>query len=114
MTGLDTLALAKRAQEALLEKKAENVLLVDVRGVSGVTDFYLVASGSSRPQLKAMFNEVLHALRREGVQCYRQSADTESGWLVLDYVDLVIHMLSPEARAYYAVEELWARSLPPA
>ena len=100
--------LAQAAREALLDKKAESVVILDLRGLSEITDFCVLASGSSGPQLKGMLGEVQRALRARGVACYRQSADQESGWVVLDYVDVVIHMMSREARQYYAIEELWA------
>jgi ribosome-associated protein len=51
---------------------------------------------------------VLHVLKKEGASCYRRCGDAQSGWLVLDYVDMVIHILSAEARSYYALEDLWA------
>ena len=78
-----------------------------MREVSAVTDYYLLASGSSSPQLKAMFTDVQHALKEENVYCYRRTGTPESGWLVLDYVDVVIHIFAEEARKYYAIEELW-------
>lgn len=75
-----------------------------------VTDYYLVASGSSAPHLKALVNEVLQELKHMGVPCYRKSGVPEAGWLVLDYLDVIIHVFLPETRRYYAVEELWAQS----
>ena len=104
---IEPLILARQACRALLDKKSGNVVLLDVRGASGVTDYYVVASGASAPQLKAMFNEVLHALKEKGSLCYRRSGDPDSGWVVLDYVDVVIHILSSEAREYYSIEDLW-------
>jgi ribosome-associated protein len=70
----------------------------------------LVVSGTSPPHLKAMFEAVQHELKVRGAWCYRKAGAPESGWMVLDYVDVVIHIFSPAARRYYAVEELWARA----
>ena len=109
MAALEPLEIVRLVRAALESKHGDNVLAFDVRGSSGVTDYYVVASGASRPQLKALFDEAQHVLKRAGVSSYRASADSESGWLVLDYVDVVIHILSPEAREYYAIEELLAR-----
>ena len=109
---LDSLSLARLACEAMREKKCENPLVFDVRKVSTVTDYYVVASGASPPQLKAMFDEVLHALKSEGAACYRRCGDAETGWMILDYVDVVIHILSADARNYYAIEDLWGPPLP--
>lgn len=74
---------------------------------SGITDYYVIVSGSSGPHLKAMYNEVEQQLKGEGVLPYRRSGDPFSGWLVLDYVDVILHILSREKREYYAIEELW-------
>jgi ribosome-associated protein len=102
--------LAKRIRRILDDKKGENILLLDVRRLSEVTDYYVVVSGTSTPHLKAMFDEVLQILKEEGSPCYRRTGDPASGWLVLDYVDVIIHMLTEEKRQYYAIEELWERA----
>lgn len=78
--------------------------------LSSVTDYYLIASGSSPPHLKAMFGEIQRELKKENVYCYRKSGDPECGWMVIDYIDVVIHIFSAEARQYYAIEELWVQS----
>ena len=85
--------------EALKEKKAVDVKTYDVRGKSGLADFFIVATGAAAPHLKAL----LRALPK----AYRQSGDPESGWIVGDYVDVVVHVFSAEARAYYQLEKLW-------
>jgi len=104
------LDLAETARRAFIEKKGEAIDLLDVKDLTGVTDYYLIASGSSAPHLKAMFNEVLHVLKNDGVRCYRKCGDPECGWLVIDYIDVVIHIFSVEARQYYAIEELWGEA----
>ena len=98
--------LAKKAALAIDAKKGEDIVLIDVQGLSSVTDYMLLATGSSPPHLKAMFSGVLQALKERGVTCYRHSGSSESGWIVMDYIDAVIHILSPEMRRYYAIEEL--------
>jgi ribosome-associated protein len=104
------LELARRARKILDEKKGEDIVLLDVRKWSGITDYYLIVSGTSSPHVRAMFDEVLHVLKEEGMACYRRSGDPESGWLVLDYVDVIIHILTAQKRDYYALEELWAKA----
>ena len=86
--------------EALKEKKAVDVKTYDVRGISGLCDAFVVATGTAAPHLKAL----VKALPKKA---YRVSGDPESGWIVADYVDVVVHVFSPEARAYYALEKLW-------
>jgi ribosome-associated protein len=100
--------IARTARRALEEKQGGDIRILDVRGLSGVTDYVVVASGSSPPHLKALVNEVQDILKKEGVRCYRKAGVPECGWLVVDYVDCVIHIFSPEARRYYEIEALWA------
>ncbi|MFC1499143.1 ribosome silencing factor [Verrucomicrobiota bacterium] len=92
---------------ALENKKGENIKVVDVRETSGVTDYYVIASGSSPPHLKAMFGEVQHVLKKEKIACYRKAGSPECGWMVLDYIDVIVHIFSEEARRFYAIEEIW-------
>jgi len=102
--GLD---LARRACRILSDKKAEALAILDVRGRSSLSDYLALANGSSGPHLKAMRNELLTALKREGSVCYRKAGDPESGWLILDYSDVVVHLFLADVREYYALEALW-------
>ena len=83
----------------LADAKATDVRTYDVRGKSGLTDFFVVATGAAAPHLKALVRELPRA--------YRVSGEPESGWIVADYIDVVVHVFSAEARAYYALEKLW-------
>ena len=81
-----------------------------MRGLSAITDYYLLVSGSSPPHLKAMYQEVQKVLKDAGTPVYRRSGQPEGGWMVLDFVDVIIHIFLEEVREYYAIEELWAAS----
>jgi len=102
----------KAIVDALGDKKAVDVRTYDVRGVSGICDAFVVASGTAAPHLKGLAAGVQEAMKRAGVQSYRTSGDPESGWIVVDYVDVVVHVFSPEARQYYALEKLWETAKP--
>ena len=102
------LDLARQAVAILEEKHGVDPAIVDVRGESNVTDFYVVVSGHKIPHLRAMSDEIQIRLKKLGMTCYRKAEKAESGWLVLDYVDVVIHILLAESRKYYAIEDLWA------
>lgn len=92
--------LSQQLSQALADTKAIDVKTYDVRGKSGIADFFVVATGAAAPHLKALVKALPKA--------YRVSGDPESGWIVADYFDVVVHVFSPEARAYYALEKLWA------
>lgn len=99
---------AELAAKALVERKATDVKTYDVRGKSSLTDFFVVATGAAAPHLKALVAETQAAMKTAGVTSHRTSGDPESGWIVVDYIDVVVHVFSPEARAYYALEKLWS------
>ena len=92
---------ANELAKALADEKAIDVRVYDVRGKSELADFFVVATGAAAPHLKAL----VRALPKS----YRVSGDPESGWIVSDYFDVVVHVFSAEARAYYALEKLWAQ-----
>lgn len=88
-------------------RKGEDLVVLDMRGLSSVADFYVVATGLNSPHLKALADELEKALGREGLRCWRRAGTPESGWVVADYLDIVVHIFSPATRAYYALEQLW-------
>jgi len=97
---------------ALNDRKAEDVRTYDVRGVSGLCDCFVVATGTAAPHLKALAAASQRAMKEAGVDSFRTSGDPASGWIVVDYVDVVVHVFSPEARQYYALEKLWDNAKP--
>ena len=92
--------LAASLAKTLEDCKATDVKTYDVRGKSAFTDFFVVATGTAAPHLKALVRDLPKANRVSG--------EPDSGWIVADYVDVVVHVFSAEARAYYALEKLWA------
>lgn len=95
---------------ALEAKQAEGIRIFEVRGISSVTDYMVVATGTSAPHLKALVNETRRRMKEMKVACHRVSGDPESGWVVADCIHAVVHVFSTEARAYYVIEELWSKA----
>lgn len=104
---MDGLALAHAAARVLDDKKAEDMVLLDLRDQSPVMDYALIVTGTSTPHLKALYDSAQRELKKQGEHCYRRAGVPDGGWMILDYVDLVIHILSPEAREFYALEAVW-------
>jgi ribosome-associated protein len=100
--------MAIEAARGLYQKKADDIRIFDVRGISGVTDFYVVGTGTSAPHLKALIVETQHRMKQHNIASYRTSGESASGWVIVDFVTAVVHVFSPEARAYYNIERLWA------
>ena len=105
---IEALEMAKKAREALLAKKAVDVVILDVRKLSSVTDYYVVATGLNSPHIRALGNVVDEALAQEGVKHFRKAGSAESEWIVADYFDVVAHIFSPATRKYYELERLWS------
>ena len=100
--------IALEIAKAMDLKQADDIRVFDVRTLSGVTDFYVVATGTSAPHLKALIAETQRHMKTLDVASYRTSGTSDSGWVVVDYIHAVAHVFSPEARAYYNIERLWA------
>ncbi|MGD9611757.1 MAG: ribosome silencing factor [Kiritimatiellia bacterium] len=102
-------ALVERIRAALDAKKGEHVVVLHVADVSGVADYLVLCTGLNNPHLRALADEVARQLRLETppVAAHRRAGGAESGWIVLDYVDVVIHLFTPQMRGYYALEQLW-------
>jgi ribosome-associated protein len=102
-------ALARAAAEFADSKKATNVTILDVRGISMVTDFLVICDGTSLPHLRAIRNEVSDRIREEHkVKPYSAHGVADSGWMLLDFGDVVVHIFHAEKRAFYALEDLWS------
>jgi ribosome-associated protein len=81
-----------------------------VTKVSELADYILVVSGTTPPHLKAIAGEIEHALKQEGVICPHKAGNPDSGWIVLDYLNVVIHIFHPRMRQYYSIEDLWGQA----
>ncbi len=109
---IETEALIKRIETILEDKKATDLVVLDVRDRSTVTDWIVVASGMSKPHIKALYDDVLVHLKHEGVPCYRHNGEVDGGWVVLDYVHVVVHLFTAEIREFYQIEDLWKGPFP--
>jgi ribosome-associated protein len=105
---LSTVDQARRVAALAQEKLAEDVVILDMRPVCSYTDFFVVASGRNVRQTKAIYDEVREKLKaEEGVVPQHVDGEREATWIVADYLDLVLHVFTPEARQFYRLEELW-------
>ncbi len=93
--------------QALDDKKAEDIRVLDVRGKSNVTDFFIIATGTSQPHLRALRSNVEGALREHKIRVIAADLTADSGWMVLDGYDFMVHVFTLEMREAYALENLW-------
>lgn len=104
---IDSELLARRCAELAANKKAEDIVAIDLRGISSFTDFFLLCSGTSEPHLKAIAGELQDELKKEGVKPMAVDGYPLSQWIVADYSDVVVHIFHRDKRAFYSLEELW-------
>ena len=98
---------ARRAARAALDKRAGDLVVLDVQRVSSVTDYFLICSGKSTTHLETITDAIRAELRGEGVNVLHAEGIAESGWVLLDYGDVLMHVFLEDTRLYYALERLW-------
>lgn len=95
------------ARQTLEEKKGDHITILDVRKLSSVTDYYVICTGNNTRHYRALIDACEKALTAGGRKAYRSSGSPESAWMILDYLDIVIHVFGEQAREHYALETLW-------
>lgn len=106
---LDTLEFARNIANYLEEKKGENILLIDIHELADFAEYFVICSGTSERMLKALADDVQEKVREQYHQKGRIEGKAGDGWVLVDYGDVVVHLLSPDRRNYYRLEELWAK-----
>jgi ribosome-associated protein len=109
---LESTEIARRAVEAAAEKQAADIVMLDVRAVCSFADYFVICSGETERQIQAIWDEVEAELEEDGMKLYRREGTVDSGWVLLDYSDVIVHIFSPEKRAYYQLEALWDKAVP--
>ncbi len=99
--------ILERAAELMLERKAEDIVALDLRGISSATDHFLIATGNSDVHVRAIAEHVIDELKKEGVRPRHVEGLGGGRWVLVDYIDLVVHVFHPTARGFYQLEELW-------
>jgi ribosome-associated protein len=103
----DSRDLATRAARAASAKQGQDIVILDVRDLITITDYFVIVSGTSELQLRTIAEEVVHRLRERGSRPVRTEGEPATGWVLLDYVDFVVHLFGEEQRDYYRLESLW-------
>ena len=92
------------------EKQAQDIILLDVRGLTSFADYFVIMSGETERQIKAIYEEIITSLKQEEVRPRYHEGDTASGWLIIDFSDIIVHIFAPRERDYYRLEELWSEA----
>jgi ribosome-associated protein len=103
----EVLRSARHAAQVLVDSKANDVVLLDLREVTDMTDYFIVASGTSDTHVRATAQRVIEALRKDGMAVSSVEGLESGRWVLLDYVDFVVHVFHPALRSFYQLERLW-------
>lgn len=104
---METLEIVKTAVEALRDKKAEDITVIDITGVSSIADYFIIANGNNQNQLTAMQDAVDEVLYKAGLHAKQIEGNNKSTWILMDYEDIIVHLFSKEDRLFYDLERIW-------
>lgn len=100
-------AQVQRAIAAAQDRKASDVVVMDLRPAHGFADFFLIVTGQNTRQIKAIADSIQESLAERGMKPAHVEGYDRAGWILLDYFDFIVHIFSPETRAFYSLERLW-------
>jgi ribosome-associated protein len=109
---LDSESLANLAVDVLSEHQALDIALIDISKTSSFTDYFVIATAQSPLQFSALADYLEKALKPEGHDLRHREGTAESGWMLLDFADVIVHVFAPDQRSFYRLEDLWARTSP--
>lgn len=104
---MESRELAKIACDALADKKAEDIKVIDIHDISVIADYFILADGDNQNQLQAMQDSVEEALYKAGVSVKQVEGNNNSTWILMDYGDIIVHIFSREDRLFYDLERIW-------
>lgn len=109
---LEAVELARKAVEAASEKQANDIVMLDMRELCTFADYFVICSGDTSRQIKAICEEIDRMLAREGITLSRREGTVDSGWVLMDFGDVIIHIFASTEREYYKLEKLWSKATP--
>jgi ribosome-associated protein len=104
--------LARRVVDILSDKRAEDILLLDIRSVALFADYFAIASAETARHTQALCDALDEELGKDGISRWGQEGEAGSGWVLVDYGDVIVHIFGPEQRSFYDLEGLWREAVP--
>ena len=104
---MNSTGLTRRISDIIFTKKGFNVLAIDLRNLVSFTDYFVICSADSDTQVKAIADEVDKVLSDDGIKCWHKEGLKALSWVLLDYVDVVVHIFKKDSREFYNLEKLW-------
>jgi len=104
------LDLARRIVDILSDRKAADIVLLDIHPMASFADYFVICTATSERQMQALAEAVAEALERDGIRPAQVEGTPDSGWILMDYGDVIVHIFSPDTRSYYQLERIWANA----
>jgi ribosome-associated protein len=105
---LEILEIARTIVSSLENKKGENIILIDLKDIAIFADYFVICSGSTDRMIQALVDSAIDQVKKEFRINARVEGQSEDGWMLVDYGDIILHIFSPQRRDYYRLEELWS------
>ncbi len=109
-TSIGAADAARRVVDMASEKLATDIVMLDMRGPYSFTDYFVILTGETRRQMRALLEDIEQTLEETGMYLHHREGTADGGWVLLDYGDLVVHVFGPEEREFYQIESLWAQA----
>jgi len=107
---LDSAELAKAAVDIASDKKAADIMLLDIRDVTTFADYFVICSGNNPRQIQAIADAIDEGLEKQGANLLHREGVAETGWVLLDFGDVIVHIFGAKEREYYRLERLWSEA----
>ena len=107
---LDPGQLARAAADIAYDKKASDVLLLDIAELTTIADYFVICNGNNTRQIQAISDAIEDELKKQGARMLHREGIAETGWLILDFGDVIVHIFGPKEREYYRLERLWSEA----
>jgi ribosome-associated protein len=107
--GLEPIECARTLVDVASDKQATDILLLDIRHLGVFTDFFVIMTADNRRLMNALQQDMVDVLKQSGTRLHHLEGTAESGWMLLDFGDVIVHLFAPEERAYYRLEEVWSK-----
>ncbi len=105
---LDTAQFARAAVDSAADKKASDILLLDIRDVTVIADYFVICSGTNSRQILAIADAIDEELTQQGIPLLHREGSADTGWILLDFGSVIVHIFGPKEREYYRLERLWS------
>lgn len=107
---LEPAQIARLAVDVASDKKATDIVLLDLQGISTISDYFVICTGANPRQIRAIATAIDEKLSEHGLPAFHREGSPDSGWLLLDFSDIIVHIFAPKEREYYRLERLWSNA----